>query len=65
MCRFAVSLTKEPAAHETIDYTTSLREAGLTDEAILDVVVITSYFNFVNRLVLSLGVELEEHKGES
>lgn len=64
MCHFAVSLTKEPAAHETKDYTVSLREAGLTDEAILDVVAVTSYFNFVNRLVLSLGVELEEHKGE-
>lgn len=65
MCRFSVSLTKEPAAHETKNYTKSLHEAGLTDEAILDVVVVTSYFNFVNRLVLSLGVELEEHKGES
>lgn len=64
MCVFAVSLTKEPSAHETKDYTVSLREAGLTDEAILDVVAVTSYFNFVNRLVLSLGVELEEHNGE-
>lgn len=33
-----------------------LREAGYTDRAILDATLITSYFNFVNRIVLGLGV---------
>jgi uncharacterized peroxidase-related enzyme len=64
MCRFAEALTKDPAAHEATDHTRPLREAELSDEAILDVVLVTSYFNFVNRMVLSLGVELEEHRGE-
>ena len=64
MCQFAVHLTQYPAAHENEDYTQQLRNKGLDDSAILDVVLVTSYFNFVNRMVLSLGVQLEEHKGE-
>lgn len=64
LCRFAVHLTKHPAAHEAADFTSHLRAVGLSDEGILDVALVTSYFNFVNRMVLSLGVELEAHKGE-
>ena len=64
MCDLAVHLTKNPAAHEATDFTSALKEAGLSDEAILDVALVTSYFNFVNRMVLSLGVQLEEHQGE-
>jgi len=64
MCDFAVHLTKNPATHEATDFTSALKEAGLSDEAILDVALVTSYFNFVNRMVLSLGVQLEEHQGE-
>lgn len=63
MCDYAVILTKNPAANENEDHTQQLRVKGLDDAAILDVVLVTSYFNFVNRMVLSLGVELEEHKG--
>jgi len=64
MCDFAVHLTKNPAAHEATDFTSALKEAGFSDDAILDVALVTSYFNFVNRMVLSLGVQLEEHQGE-
>jgi len=35
-----------------------LREVGLSDREILDVNLIVSYFNFVNRIALGLGVEL-------
>ncbi|MFC1491991.1 hypothetical protein ACFLQ0_05350 [Nitrospinota bacterium] len=35
-----------------------LREAGLSDEDILDVVMITGYFNHMNRIVRGLGVGL-------
>lgn len=63
MCQFAVLLTKDPAAHEKSDYTPGLKESGLSDEAILDVALVTSYFNFVNRMVLALGVQLEAHGG--
>ena len=64
MCEFSVHLTKNPAAHENEDYTLQLRNKGLDDTAILDVVLVTAYFNFVNRMVLSLGVQLEGHKGK-
>ena len=64
LCDFAVHLTQNPAAHEQQNFTSPLKDKGLADAAILDVVLVTSYFNFVNRMVLSLGVQLEEHKGE-
>lgn len=64
MCDFAVHLAKHPSAHEANDFSNNLRKQGLTDKAILDVALVTSYFNFVNRMVLSLGVQLEEHEGE-
>lgn len=40
-----------------------LRAAGLEDRGILEVVEVTAYFNFVNRLADGLGVSLEP--GES
>ncbi len=64
MCDFAVHLTNNPAAHQDKDFTEAIKQAGLSDEGILDVVLVTSYFNFVNRMVLGLGVQLEEHRGE-
>jgi uncharacterized peroxidase-related enzyme len=64
MCEFAVHLTKHPETYEREDYTERLKKKGLSDAAILDVVLVTSYFNFVNRMVLALGVELESHAGE-
>lgn len=36
-----------------------LRAEGLSDAAIHDGAAIVAYFNFVNRLALGLGVELE------
>jgi len=35
-----------------------LREVGLSDREILNVNLIVSYFNFVNRIALGLGVKL-------
>ncbi len=60
---FAIRLTKNPAAHEETDLTKIIKVKGLSDEAILDLVLVTFYFNFVNCMVLALGMELEEHKG--
>ncbi len=37
----------------------NLRSEGLDDRAILEVVEVTAYFNFVNRLADGLGVSLE------
>lgn len=44
-------------------YDETLKAAGLSDEEILDITQITAYFNFVNRMVLGLGVELESSDG--
>ncbi len=63
ICRFSTHLTGHPKAHEDKDYTGTLKEAGLSDAGILDVVLVTAYFNFVNRIVLSLGVKLETDQG--
>jgi len=38
----------------------ALREAGLDDRQILHATLVVSYFNFVNRNALGLGVRLEE-----
>jgi uncharacterized peroxidase-related enzyme len=38
----------------------SLRSGGLDDKAILDAALTVAYFSFVNRLVLVLGVDVEE-----
>ena len=43
MCHFAVHLTKYPAAHKQQNFTSPLKDKGLDDAAILDVVPVTSY----------------------
>lgn len=55
---YAAKLTRTPASMTEEDVG-RLRAVGLRDEEILDVNMITSYFNFVNRLVQGLGVPLE------
>lgn len=59
----ALRLTRAPASSTEADVE-RLRDAGLSDEAILDVCQVASYFNFVNRMALALGVELEEYWDE-
>ena len=63
LSEFSKHLTKHPEQHDHQDFTPQLRTIGLSDAAILDVVLVTAYFNFVNRIVLSLGVELEKDNG--
>ena len=58
LIRFARQLTVRP--HEVSDGDVeTLRLQGLDDEAILHATQIVAYFNFVNRLALGLGVQLE------
>ena len=45
----------------TKDDVEMLRNVGLTDEAILNVVMVNSYFAFVNRMADGLGIELEDY----
>lgn len=53
---YVKKLTRAPS--EVIEGDISeLRKQGFTDRGILDISVIVGYFNFVNRIVLGLGVE--------
>ncbi|MDZ7795792.1 MAG: peroxidase-related enzyme [Candidatus Marinimicrobia bacterium] len=63
LCEFAKHLTLNPEQHENHDHTQKLKKAGLSDAAVLDAVLVTAYFNFVNRIVLSLGVRSEIDEG--
>jgi uncharacterized peroxidase-related enzyme len=57
LARFARALTVQPQAEpRAIE---ALREAGFDDRAVLDATLITGYFNFVNRVVIGLGVAIE------
>ena len=56
---FAEKTTLE--AHTvTQEYVDNLKQHGFSDQMIHDIVMVTSYFNFINRLADALGVELEE-----
>lgn len=57
---YAVALTRTPASI-TPAMLEPLRQAGLSDEGIHSAAAVTAYFNFVNRIALGLGVELETH----
>ncbi len=58
MLDYAVKLTKAPATVAEADVE-AMRQAGLSDEDILHVNLITSYFNFVNRIAEGLGVAFD------
>ncbi len=58
MLEFADKLTRTPAAMQAADIAT-LRDAGLNDRAIHDIVLVVGYFAFVNRVADGLGVGLE------
>lgn len=59
---YALKLTRSPAAVIEPD-ASELRAAGLSDAAIHDLAVVVAYFNFVNRMALGLGVQLESPDG--
>lgn len=54
---YAEKLTLRPADMAEGDLA-PLREAGLSDEDILDATMITSYYGYMNRIVDALGVGL-------
>jgi uncharacterized peroxidase-related enzyme len=60
-CAFADRLTRTPdgPSEDAVD---ALRDAGWDDRAILDVTLVTAYFNFVNRIANALGVEFTEEE---
>lgn len=61
LCDFAEQLTKNNPQNYP-PQVESLKGHGLGDRAILDAVQVIAYFNFVNRMVLALGVEFDEQE---
>ena len=59
--RHAEKLTTAPGAMTESDLG-ELRAEGLSDRDILDLTLITAYFNFVNRIAMGLGVEFSEQE---
>ena len=66
MLDYAAKLTLTPTACTAADVQ-HLREVGFTDRAILDLVQITAYYAYVNRIADGLGVSLEAYwsRGET
>ena len=58
-CNYAVALTQSADGTSNEDVA-ALREAGWDDQAILDIALITAYFNFVNRIANGLGVSFTD-----
>ncbi|WP_420317526.1 peroxidase-related enzyme [Ekhidna sp.] len=63
LCRFAKELTMHPEKSNDAGLINPLKDEGFTDREILDATLVIAYFNFVNRIVLGLGVSLEENPG--
>ncbi len=59
LCRYALKLTITPSEMTASDVE-ALRDAGFDDRGVVDANQVVSYFNYVNRVVDGLGVELEE-----
>ena len=56
MLAYAEKLTREPERMEAADVE-RLREAGWSDEDVLDIAEVTAMFNFTNRMASGLGWE--------
>jgi uncharacterized peroxidase-related enzyme len=63
MLNYAVKLTKNPSSISQ-KHIEKLRQVGFDDSAILNINLITSYFNFVNRIALGLGVKLTSEEAQ-
>ena len=58
MLRYALKLTREPAAMTEADVT-ALRDQDFSDTDVLHIAEVTAYYAYVNRIADGLGVELE------
>ena len=59
MLNFSVKLTNEPKNIEIQDIY-KLREVNFSDRDILDIVEVTAYYAYANRLADGLGVAIED-----
>lgn len=60
LCQYSELLTQNPDTTISEEHIFKMKNSGLDDRSILDAALVIAYFNFVNRLVLGLGVELEQ-----
>jgi len=58
MLEYALKLTNTPWAMTKEDVA-ALREVGFSDRDVFDIVEVTSYYAYVNRIADGLGVQLE------
>ena len=58
MVEYVVKLTKDATQCSPEDHA-KLREAGFDDKAILQITLIASWFNYINRVADALGVGRE------
>ena len=54
---YAAKVTRSPSSVEESDIS-CLREAGYSDQEIVDIAHVTAWFNYVNRVALGLGTQL-------
>ena len=58
MFKYARSLTREPKSI-SVKNIEAMRNAGLSDEIILEINQVVSYFDYANRTVVGLGVNMD------
>jgi len=63
LCDYAKELTLKPQNFNDSSWADRLKTIGFGDRAILDATLVIGYFNFVNRIVQTLGVGLEDDPG--
>ena len=54
---YAAKVTRSPSSVEESDIN-RLRDAGYSDQEIVDIAHVTAWFNYVNRVALGLGTTL-------
>lgn len=64
LAAYSYSLTATPEKHPSSQLINNMKDAGLTDREILDASLVVAYFNFVNRMVSGLDVDIEADQGE-
>jgi len=60
LSEFAQKLTISPDIFKDEKYIQQLKNEKISDNGVLDATLVVAYFNFVNRVVLSLGLEVNE-----
>ncbi len=63
MLDYVALLTEDPCNIGRKDFD-KVKAAGFSEADVLDLVQVTAYFNYVNRLACGLGVELESYWDE-